>query len=262
MEIGLGVVVFTLALGVGLLSGLLGIGGGIILTPLLLYLPSALGLSSPDMKEVAGLTMVQGLFSSASGVLRHHKYGFVDRILVAWMGSVMALTSLGGALISYVVKVRTLEALFALLAIVAAGLMFISKKDNEEQNCNCNGIVLFNRYSAVAIAAAVGFLGGLVGQGGAFILIPLMLSILKLPTRTVLGSSLGIVFFSALAGFIGKLSTGQIDLFLAAFLVAGAIPGAQLGGFLSKRVTTLHLRYLLALLIGFTAIKMWYELLR
>ncbi len=259
MDWGLGIVVFCLTLGVSVVSGLLGIGGGIVLTPLLLYLPPALGFSPLDMKEVAGLTMVQGLFGAASGVLRHSRYGFVNRTIVRYMGSTIALSSLLGAVVSHFVEAHTLQAIFAGLAVIAAGLMFIPRRENDEQ---ANGKELhFNRPLAIAVAATVGGLGGMVGQGGAFILVPLMLYVLRLPTRITLGSSLGIVLFSALAGFTGKVGTGQIDLFLAAFLVAGAVPGAQLGGYLSKRVSAVRLRKVLAILIVLTAVKMWYELL-
>ncbi|MBI2863335.1 MAG: sulfite exporter TauE/SafE family protein [Chloroflexi bacterium] len=251
--------VFFLALGVSFASGLLGIGGGIIMTPLLLYLPPAVGLTPLDMREVAGLTMVQGLFGAASGVLRHNKYGFVSRSLVAYMGSTIAVCSLLGAVLSRSVTADALQAVFAVLAAVAAGLMFLPKREGDK--IGHDGSLKFNRPLAIAVAATVGGLGGLVGQGGAFILIPLMLYVLGLPTRLTLGSSLGIVLFSALAGFAGKLGTGQIDLFLAGFLVVGAVPGAQLGGFLSKRVSAGRLRLLLAILILLTAVKMIYELL-
>lgn len=257
MDWGIGLAVFGTALGVSVASGLLGIGGGILMTPILLYLPPAIGLGSLDMRQVAGLTMVQGIFSAASGVLGHNRHGFVSRSLVAWMGSTIAASSFLGAAGSRYVESHTLQAVFAGLAVVAAALMTIPRKDGEE---GVNGsAVRFNRGLAVAVAGAVGCLGGMVGQGGAFILVPLMLYVLRLPTRVALGSSLGIVFFSALAGFIGKLGTGQINLFWAALLVGGAIPGAQLGAHFSARVSASRLRHLLAIVIAAAAVKMGYE---
>jgi uncharacterized protein len=260
LEWSLGVLVLCLTAGVSVGSGLLGIGGGIILTPLLLYLPPAFGLGPLDMKEVAGLTMVQGLFGAASGGLRHYKYGFVNRRLVAYMGPTIAISSLLGAVSSHFIEARALQAIFAGLAVIAAGLMFVPRRKEDEHDDGKE--TPFNRPLSIIVAIAVGVLGGMVGQGGAFILVPLMLYVLRLPTRITLGSSLGIVLFSAFAGVAGKLVTGQIDLPLAAFLVAGAVPGAQIGGYLSKRVSTVRLRKVLAILIVFTAIKMGYELLR
>ena len=250
-------VVLLLGLGVSFFSGLLGIGGGIIMTPLLLYVPSLLGLGHLGMREVAGLTMVQGFVGALSGLVKHRDYGFVNRDLVLNMGVAIGLSSLFGAVLSKYVGQDTLLAIFALLALIAAGLMLVSREEGED---GATGIE-FNRPLAISISIAVGFLGGLVGQGGAFILIPLMLFVLKLPTRITIGSSLGIVLFSAAAGFVGKLGTGQIILPLALALVVGAVPGAQLGSYVSKRVSTRALRGVLAALIGLTAVNMWWGLL-
>lgn len=255
----LALLVFLLGVSVSFFSGLLGIGGGIIMTPLLLYLPSVLGMADLGMREVAGLTMVQGLVGALSGSLRHRSYGFVHNRLVLTMGTAIALSSLAGAVLSKYVSQEALLAVFALLALVAAALMLVPKNGDGEEVILSE--VDFDRPLAAAVAVAVGFLGGLVGQGGAFILIPLMLYVLKLPTRITIGSSLGIVLFSAAAGFVGKLSTGQIDIPLALALTAGAIPGAQFGGYVSKKVSTKALRGALAVLIGLTAINMWYGLL-
>lgn len=260
MDLELGIMVFCVTLLVGVISGLLGIGGGIILTPLLLYLPPVIGLAPLDMKGVAGLTMVQSLFASASGFICHKKYGFVDHAVVIYMGSAIAGSSLLGAVLSHYMEARTIQALFAGLATVAAGLLLFNINAEDKENYAAE--FPFNRPLAIAVAALVGIMGGIVGQGGAFILVPLMLHVLHLPTRITLGSSLGIVFFSSISGFIGKLATCQINLHLAAFLVAGAVLGAQLGGYLSRMVSTVRLRKLLTLLVALTAIKMWYELWR
>lgn len=162
-----------------------------------------------------------------------------------------------GAVLSKYVGQDTLIAIFALLALVAAGLMLLPKDEGDDKSI---GIEL-NRLLAILVSVAVGFLGGRVGQGGAFILIPLMLYVLKLPTRITIGSSLGIVLFSAAAGLIAKLGTGQIVLPLALALAVGAVPGARLGGYVSKRVSTRTLRGVLAALIGLTAANMWWGLL-
>lgn len=107
---------------------------------------------------------------------------------------------------------------------------------------------------AVLIALVIGLLGGMVGQGGSFILIPLMLCLLSLPTRVVIGSNLALVFFSSLAGFAGKLATGQIPLVPAWLVAAGAIPGAQWGGALSHRTPPGWLRFALAVVIALAAL--------
>ena len=114
---------------------------------------------------------------------------------------------------------------------------------------------------AVLIGAAVGFTGGLVGQAGSFILIPLMVYVLRVPTRFAIGSNLGIILFAALAGLGGKLGTAQVPLFLALALVGGAVPAAQVGAWASRRTKPRLLRYLLAGVVTSAAIAIWVDLI-
>lgn len=121
--------------------------------------------------------------------------------------------------------------------------------------------VEFHRALAFGIPLILGFLLGMVGQAGAFILIPVMLYVLKIPTRIAIGSSLGIVFVSASAGLFGKLITDQVPLLQASALVIGALAGAQVGSYLSVRTETRTLRRALASLIALVAMGMGYGLL-
>jgi uncharacterized membrane protein YfcA len=143
---------------------------------------------------------------------------------------------------------------FAGLAAIAAMMMWLPKSEGDEvEDPNA---CRFNVPLAVSIAAVIGFLGGLVGQGGSFILIPLMLHALRLPTRVVIGSNLALVFLASLAGFVGKAATGQVPLLPAVLLVLAAVPGAQLGSVLSHRTSPRWLRTTLAIVIAVAAAGM------
>jgi len=250
---GLASLVLLLAFAISVLSGLLGIGGGIVMAPALLYLPPLLGVGELDMRQVSGLTITQGLFACLSAATRHDRQGLVHRRLVGWMGGCIGLSALAGSVLSGWTSSEVLMALFAGLALVAAALMVIPISDRDQmQSAHPSE---FQLPRALLVAGAVGMLGGMVGQGGSFLLIPLMLHVLKLPTRVVIGSSLGIVFLSSLAGFAGKLATGQVPLLLAAVLVAGALPGAWLGSLLSQRSSPKFLRTALAVVIGLAALR-------
>jgi len=256
-EPGLILLILFLGFTISCLSGLLGIGGGIVMAPALLYLPSLLGVGALDMREVAGLTIAQGLFACLSGAFRHHKYHCVHRPLVIWMGPTIVLAALAGAALSRGVTNETLMVIFAALAACAAVLMLFPRKGDDETFVP--GEVKFNRPAALLIALTIGSLGGMVGQGGSFILIPLMLHVLRLPTRIVIGSNLALVFLSSLAGFAGKLATGQVPGILAVFLILGALPGAQIGSVLSHRTSPKLLRAALALVVAAAAVTMAFD---
>lgn len=245
---------------VGFFSGLLGIGGGILMFPLLHYLPQAFGFDAIGVKNITGLTMVQGFFASLSAMLFYQKQGLVNKSLVWTLGLSLFLSSLAGSLVSKAVPDRVLLFIFGALALAAAALMFIPRSYGKDDHTE--DMVSFHKPSAIVIGVTVGFLVGLVGQGGAFITIPLMLYVLKIPLRVALGSTLAIGLFSATAGTIGKLATGQVPIAMAAALLIGAVPVAQAGAWVSKRTKTQHLRWLLAIIISATAIKIWADLFR
>lgn len=243
----------------GFLSGLLGIGGGIVLAPLLLFVPRFFGLEPFSMHLVAGLTVVQGLVGCLSGVMVHRKCNFVsDRLSLCMGGAIFIAAALGGAGARFVSN-RILLFVFAGLAFGAAILLLVpASQDSEEPDVEQ---LQFRCSRAVTVATAVGLLGGLVGQGGSFILIPLMTSYVQIPTRIAIGSNLAIVFLSSLAAFIGKAATGQIEWLLALPVVLAVIPAASLGGLVSSKVPILGLRRLLAVFIGLAAIRMGWALL-
>ena len=243
----------------GFLSGLLGIGGGIIMAPLLLFVPPLFGFEPLSMQVVAGLTIIQGLLAAISGAVTHHRLLAVSVPLSVVMGPAIFIAALlGGAGAKWVAN-EILLFLFSLMALLASVLMLV-RRGQEEEYPDVERLA-FSRGKAIMTALFVGGFGGLVGQGGSFLLVPLMIHFVGIPTRLAIGSNLVIVVFSTVAGFIGKLVTGQIDWLLAAPIVLAVIPGTLLGSYLGHRVPVLILRRLLALLIAATACRLWWSLL-
>ena len=243
------------ALGIltGIFSGMLGIGGGIIMAPLLLYVPTWFGFAPLSMHVIAGLTIVQSLVACMSGALTHKQFHYVSRQLTTWMGVTIFVTALaGGAAAEYVAN-DILLAVFAFLALAAAFLIFVpTRADSEDPDIEQFS---FSRPKAVTASGVVGALGGLVGQGGSFILIPLMTSFMQVPTRIAIGSNLAIVLISSSAAFMGKALTGQIAWKLALPIVLTVIPAAHLGSLLSRKVPVARLRFLLACCITLAALR-------
>jgi uncharacterized membrane protein YfcA len=243
---------------VGFFSGLLGIGGGILMFPLLLYLPPLLGLDLIGVKNITGLTMIQGFFASLSAMLFYHRHSLVNRPLVLTLGLSLFLSSLTGSFVSKVVPDKPLLFIFAGLALSASVMMLIPRSYAKDELTEDK--VSFHKPTAAAIGISIGFLLGMVGQGGAFIIIPILLYVLKIPLRVALGSTLAIGLFSSSAGLVGKIATGQVPFHMAAALLIGAIPSARLGGVVGKKTKTQYLKWILALIIIGTAVKIWMDI--
>jgi uncharacterized membrane protein YfcA len=237
----------------GFFSGLLGIGGGIIMAPLLLYVPPLLGFEPLSMHTVAGLTIVQGLVACISGVIVHRRFNSVSGRLAGWMGATIFFTALLGGVGSGYASHHLLLLIFGALALLAAILML--KPREKEKKTPDVAELSFSLWRAVSTAGSVGVLGGMVGQGGSFILIPLMTSFVHIPTRIAIGTNLAIVLLSSAAGFLGKALTGQIEWLLAVPIVLTVIPATQLGGILSYRVPIVKLRKILGVLIAVAAVR-------
>ncbi|WP_312116036.1 sulfite exporter TauE/SafE family protein [Brevibacillus reuszeri] len=243
-------------------SGLLGIGGAIINYPLLLFIPALLGVAHFSAQEVSSISMFQVFFASLSGVLAFRKRNgkgsaLIHKGLVKDMGASILIGSLLGGFISKFLSSESINLVYGILAIIAVVLMLIKNKGNEEAGSD----VVYSRLIAIVSAFSVGIVSGIVGAGGAFILIPIMLTVLKIPTRVTIASSLAIVFISAIGGVLGKLTTGHIPLLPVLFTVIGSVLGAPLGSRVSAKMDVKYLRYGLIVLICATAIKIWSDIL-
>jgi uncharacterized membrane protein YfcA len=241
-------------------SGLVGVGGAIVMIPLLLYVPPLLGVGSLDIKAVAGVTMAQVLAASAMGAWTHGRGAMLHRRLALWGGVAMALGSLAGAVGSRFVGGRVLLLVFALMATAALLLMFIAPV--EPGRVADGETMRFNQAEAIAIPGAVGVMSGLVGAGGAFLLMPVLIGVMRVPVRLSIGTSLAMAGAGALLGFVGKLATGQVPFIAAAAVVAGSVPGARIGAHLSRRAPVGLLRWVLGAVIALAALRVWIDVLQ
>jgi uncharacterized membrane protein YfcA len=239
------------------MSGLVGVGGAVLLIPLLLYLPPLFGFDAIPIKVVTGITIVQVTGGALSAGLAHLDDGRVDRPLFVVVGLSMAVFAFLGALLSAVVSGLVLEATFATMALVAAATMLLLRNRTPPES---DAAPEFNRPLAFGLGAGVGFLAGMVGAGGAFILIPALLYVVRIPLRVTIGTSLWIVVAASIAGLVGKAVTGQIDWPLAFALLAGALPAGLLGATVSRRTRPSRLATVLGLMIALVAVRMWIDI--
>src|SRR2546428_1124440 len=175
------------------LSGLPGIGGGLVLTPLLLYLPPLVGGVAIPVKIVTGLTIVQAISGSLLGTMRHRAYGNVSVPLVWLMGPPSAISSLIGALISQGVSDRVLLLIFAVMAFAGAVMLLLPVTPREGDAVT----IAVRRPLAVAIAVVLGFFGGMVGIGGIAFILAALVYILRVPPPPATRASLRVGPFPA-----------------------------------------------------------------
>ncbi len=247
----------------GLVSGVAGLGAGIAALPILLYGPEMFGLDPLSVKEVTGLTVVQSLTSGIVTFARHQTAGYVHKPLVVWIGVPAGLAALTGALVSRVlpdvVLLATMSAmtLSASVIMIFPGLLGTRSSSALQADWQNEGgrSPAYDRGWATFMGAIVGGAGGISGLPGAFLLVPLMIFRLGIPTRIAIGSNLGIMLFASGAALAGKLGSSLVPLFPALVIAGSAISAALVGFEINRRLSPQHLRVLLGVLVAATAVR-------
>jgi uncharacterized membrane protein YfcA len=264
---------------VGLLSGMFGVGGGFLTTPLLIFY----GIP-PTVAVASATTQITG--ASVSGVMVHMRRGGVD----LKMGGVMIFGGLAGSFVGAALF-RVLQStgqidvviglLYVLILFWIGGLMLIDSlkslgyipvAEAEQPRPRHNRWVASlpyrwrfrasGLYISPVAPLALGFLAGtltvFLGIGGGFILVPAMIYILGMPARIVIGTSLVIILaVSAATTMIHALTTRAVDLVLAVLLLLGGVIGAQYGAILTTRMKPDYLRLALSLIILLVGLRMF-----
>lgn len=277
-------IVSILGLGgiVGLLSGLFGVGGGFLLTPLLMMLgiPPAVAVASDTNQIVA---------ASASGTLAHAKNKNVDFKLgfIMLIGGLVG-GSLGTLLVSFLRSMGNfdfvLKSAYVVMLLFVGTFMFIesinslrkkedagSKKPSAVKRfmnrmplkmhfavsgIESSAIVLF------AIGLLVGVLAALMGVGGGFIMLPIMIYLIGMPTHNAVGTSIFVIIFTAINVTVANSTLNHtVDLVLAMVLLIGSSIGAQFGAKLGKKLKAEQLRVVFSAIVLMVMVKMLVDLL-
>jgi uncharacterized membrane protein YfcA len=244
----------------GTLSGLLGIGGGLVIVPLLLYVPGWLGVGEIDIRAASAVAVVQVTAATLSGTLAHRRRGGVHARLAVTMSIASATGAILGSVVSASVPGEFLLRTTAILATLAALMMFLPARVDLGNAAGEPGRIPFNVPVVCTAGLIIGVIIGLNGSG-AFLMTPVLIYLVGMPTRTALGTVLAVGFPTALAAATGKLATGQVPLAIAGAVVVGAIVGAQGGSWLSARTSPRMLRWLYGVLVSVIAAGLWYDVL-
>lgn len=267
---------------IGFLSGLFGVGGGFLMTPLLLFVgvPPAIAVATQANSIVA---------TSVSGVLAHWSRGNVDfKMGFVLMAGGFAGSTVGVALFSLLRGLGQIDFVInityvAVLGIVGTMMLLessravlrrrrqVSERSKLHQHRWIHGLPMKMRFRKsrlyisalvpIGVGFGVGVLSAIMGVGGGFILVPAMIYLLNMPTNVVIGTSLfQIIFVSANVTFLQSAQNQTVDVVLAMTLLLGSVVGAQLGTRYGARLQGDALRLLLALLVVGVAIKLVFDL--
>jgi uncharacterized protein len=268
--------------GVGWLSGLFGVGGGFLLTPLLILI----GIPSP-VAVASGANQTLG--ASVSGLIAQWRRGNVD----AKMGGVLLVGGLLGsaagvqlfALLRRVGQVDLAVSLFYVVVLGTVGVLMVMESARAilrrrravprrlHAHYWMHGLPLKTRfrksrlYISVIPPALVGFgigvLSAVMGVGGGFMLVPAMIYLIGMPTAVVIGTSLfQVVFVAANVTLLQAVQVGSVDLLLTMLLLGGGVAGAQFGAAMGTRLRGEETRALLGLMVLGVAVSLLWGLVR
>ena len=268
---------------VGFLSGMFGVGGGFLITPLLIFynIPPAIAVATGANQVIA---------SSFSGSLAHFKRGTLDLKLgtVLLLGGI-AGSSLGAVVFALLRSIGQLDLVISLIYVIflgtIGGMMLYesvnairrtrsgippSLKRSGQHNW-IHKLPLKMRFRTsklfvsvipvLGLGVAIGFLAAIMGVGGGIIMVPALIYLLKVPTNVVVGTSLfQIIFVAAFTTIVQATLNHSVDVMLAVALMIGGVAGAQYGARAGQKLRGEQLRALLALLVLAVALRLGFDL--
>ena len=274
--------ILGMGVGVGFLSGVFGVGGGFLMTPLLIFI----GVPSP---VAVGTEANQIVASSVSGVLAHMRRGNVDfkMGLILTVGGFVG-SSLGVIVFTLLLSIGQVDLLIRLSYVTFLGtvgaLMVVESlrallrrrggaggRGKLHQHTWLHGLPFKMRFRRsrlyisallpLGIGLFVGLLAAIMGVGGGFIMVPAMIYLLGMPTAVVVGTSLfQIIFVTANVTLLQAINNQTVDILLALILLTGAVIGAQFGTKVGAALRAEQLRGLLGFMVLAVASKLGFDL--
>ncbi len=276
-------ILFGMGGAVGILSGMFGVGGGFLMTPILIFygIPPIVAVATEANQIVA---------SSISGVVAHWRRRAVD----FKMGTILLIGGIIGSFLGIILfallkNVGQIDLIISLAYVVLLGsigsLIFIegirsiiNRRDDSKKKVRkrkdrtwAHSLPFRVRFKKsglyisvippIIIGIFVGILATIMGVGGGFVMVPAMIYLLRMPTNIVIGTSLyQIIFVTSLVTILHSYQNQTVDIMLAMILMSGGVLGAQIGAFLGHKLKAEQLRFLLGVVILAVCARMLIEL--
>ena len=277
-------IILGMGAAVGFLSGMFGVGGGFLITPLLIFynIPPAVAVATGANQVVA---------SSFSGALSHFRRGTLDvKLGVTLLAGGLAGASVGVYLFTLLRRLGQLDLIISLFYVtflsIVGGLMLI-ESINALRRAAANKPVSLRKpgqhnwvhrlpfkmrfkrskiylsvIPVIVLGFGVGVLTSIMGVGGGFIMVPAMIYLLRIPTNVVIGTSLfQIIFVTAFTTIVQATTNQSVDVFLAGLLMIAGVIGAQYGVRVGQQLRGEQLRALLAIIVLAVGVRLAYDLI-
>jgi len=266
---------------VGVLSGLFGVGGGFLMTPFLIFMgvPPAYAVANEANNILA--TSVSGSTTHWLKNTLDYKMGFMI-VIGGTIGTIIGIYTF--TYFKDIGKIDTVISLAYMYILAIIGTLMLVESLGEIDKAKKNIVerkklhvhywihglpfrmrfpkskLYESAFTPITIGLIVGFIAAIMGIGGAFILVPAMIYIIKMPTKLVPGTSLFVtIFVSVIVTFLHSINYGSIDLMLVLMLVVGSIVGVQVGQKLGEQIDSSGLKALLAILLLIVGIVIAYD---
>ncbi|MFI5211565.1 MAG: sulfite exporter TauE/SafE family protein [Ignavibacteria bacterium] len=270
MTIELILVLFIIGIATGILSGMFGVGGGIIIVPSLIGVYSFIHFDSPYLVHIAIATsLFTIIFTSLSSSHKHFKLGNVDLKAALIIGVLSSVTVYLFSIIAIALPGETLKKIFSGVLIIVAIKMLLEKEKTKSENNNESGESKpLNKYICGFIGIFTGAIAAFSGLGGGVFVVPLIHYLMKYPFKKAIGTSSAAILLTAAAGVLSYFlntpkdantmpySFGMVDVVSAIPIVAASIPFARLGVYINRKTHHHLLSRLFALFILIVSIKM------
>ncbi len=225
-----------LAIAIGLSLGLIGGGGSVLAVPIFIYV---MGIGT---KEAIAMSLVIVGTVSIIGIIPHWMKGNINfKIALIFTPSAMLGSFCGARFTAFSFVTETFQLIcFAIVMLLASSLMIFKSREKKVTNCRGERIKnkpnKFNFYTIVLQGFGVGILTGFVGVGGGFLIIPALVLLANIPMKEAIGTSLLIISFNCVSGFLGYVTHVNLNWYLMFSLTFAASLGTILGAYLTKFV--------------------------
>jgi uncharacterized protein len=259
-------ILFCIGIAAGILSGLFGVGGGVVIVPALI---SVYSYSDPQnnfaVQTAIATSLFTIIFTSSSSTYKQAKNGNVVHLAALLIGITSAVSVFLLSKVALGLPGETLKKIFSIVLLIVGSRMLFVKKGNFEQG---NSIPLYNKILCSSIGIVSGAIAAFAGLGGGIFVTPLTHYLLKFPIKRSIGTSSAAVLITSLAGVLGylvnkppgageiKYSIGMVDTLSALPIIAASIPFAQAGVYLNKKIHSILLTRLFAVFLLVISLRM------